>query len=155
MDNFWRKEKEKPIFFFHFLIPLIISFEWIGSLCNIKCPVCKNNSPVRKNYGPVHKNYSPVSKNHEMRHFADKNTYNAAIFFLWPPQKKSMLKSGIMDMFPEKNVSFPSCFICLFVVLSTPLYTRQHGSMSPNFGDTHTLLFIVVCIKSIIIFIYV
>ena len=38
--------------------------------------------PVRRNYNPVSKNYGPVRKNHEMRHFADKNTYNEAIFDL-------------------------------------------------------------------------
>ena len=38
-----------------------------------------------------------------MRHFAYKNTYNEAIFDVWP-QKKSMLKSGIPDLIPEKNV---------------------------------------------------
>ena len=68
-----------------------------------KCPVRKNYGPVRINYGPVLKNYGPVRKNHEMGHFAYKNTYKEAIFDLWPKKKKSMLKSGIPDMIPEKT----------------------------------------------------
>ena len=60
----------------------------------------KIKCPVRINYGPVRINYGPVRKNHEMGHFAYKNTYNEAIFDLWPKKKKS----GIPDMIPEKNV---------------------------------------------------
>ena len=39
-----------------------------------------------------------------MRHFAYKNTNNEAIFDLWQKNKKKMLKSGNLDMIPEKNV---------------------------------------------------
>ena len=45
-----------------------------------------------------------------------KNTYNEAIFYLWP-EIKAMFQSGIPDMIPEKNI---------FLVI-VPLRFMQHG----------------------------
>ena len=57
----------------------------IDADCKIKCRLRINYGPLRKNYGPLRINYGPLRLNYV---------------------NKSMLKSGISDMIPEKKTFY-------------------------------------------------